>query len=195
MSKLIAQNLAFMKTIVYCLLILCCWSCASTKTASTTEDEDKTFESISNNEPFEIESNWAQPQVTTAYAQLGGLLPAGSTPGNISLIGNTNYFQIKDSIVRAFLPFYGERRQSGPYMSGKTGIEFESAPQDFKANIGKKNSYEIRFNINDKNYTSESYMVYVQVFPNLSSSIMVSSSHRSSMTYRGKANIIENDEK
>jgi hypothetical protein len=75
------------------------------------------------------------------------------------------------------------------------GIEFEGVPQDFKTNIGKKNSYEIRFKIKDKNYSSESYMVYVQVFPSLSSSISVNSSHRSSISFRGRANIITDDEK
>ena len=144
---------------------------------------------------FEIESDWAQPQVTTAFAQLGDLLPAGSNASNISLIGNSNYLQIKDSIVNAFLPYYGERRQGGAYGSGKTGIEFEGVPQDFKTNRGKKNSYEIRFNIKDKNSRSENYTVYVQVFPNLSSSININSSHRTSISYRGRANIIENDKK
>lgn len=183
-----------MKTLVYCILILCCFACASGKTVSTTTEEDKAFESISDNESFEIESEWAQPQVTSAFAQVSGLLPAGSTAGNISLVGNSNYFQLNDSIVKAFLPFYGERRQGGAYRSDKMGIEFEGVPQDFKTNIGKKNSYEIRFKINDKNYSSESYMVYIQVFPNLSSSINVNSSHRTYISYRGKANNIEDDE-
>jgi hypothetical protein len=130
-----------------------------------------------------------------AFSQLSDLLPTGSTVGNINIIGNTNYLQIKDSIVKAFLPFYGERRQGSAYRSDKMGIEFEGVPQDFKTNIGKKNSYEIRFKIKDKNYSSESYMVYVQVFPSLSSSISVNSSHRSSISFRGRANIITDDEK
>lgn len=182
-----------MKTIVYSLLMLCCLACTSTKSVSTTTDEDIAFKSISNNESFVIESNWAQPQVTMAFSQLGDLLPAGSTVGNINIIGNTNYLQIKDNIVKAYLPFYGERRQGSAYRSDKMGIEFEGVPQDFKTNIGKKNSYELRFKIKDKNYSSESYMVYVQVFPNLSSSINVNSSHRSSISFRGSANIIKND--
>lgn len=184
-----------MKTIVYCLLILCCLACTSTKKVTTTTEEDKVFESISKNEPFEIESTWAQPQVTAAFSQLGNLLPSGSTVGNINLIGNTNYFQIKDSIVKAFLPFYGERRQGSAYRSDKMGIEFEGVPRDYKTNIGKKNSYEIRFTIKDKNYSSESYMVYVQVFPNLSGSINVLSSHRSGIRFRGRANKIQDDKK
>ena len=183
-----------MKTLVYCLLILCCFACASSKTASTTTEEDNAFESISKNEPFEIESSWAQPQITSAFAQLGDFLPPGSTVGNINIVGNSNYLQINDSIVKAFLPFYGERRQGSVYRSDKMGIEFEGIPQDFKTNVGKKNSYEIRFKVKDKNYSSESYMVYVQVFPNLSGSININSSHRSSITFRGRANIIENDE-
>lgn len=184
-----------MKTLVYFLLILCCLACASGKTASTTTEEDKVFESIIKDEPFEIQSNWAQPLVTTAFSQVSGLLPPGSTAGNISLVGNTNYLQINDSIVKAFLPYYGERRQGGEYGSSKTGIEFEGVPQDFKTNRGKRNSYEIRFNIKDKNSRSENYTVYVQVFPNLSSSINVNSSHRTGISYRGKANIIKNEKK
>jgi hypothetical protein len=161
---------------------------------STTTEEDKAFERISKNEPFEIESEWAQPQVTMAFSQLGDFLPAGSTVGNINIMGNSNYLQINDSIVKAILPFYGERRQGSAYRSDKMGIEFDGVPEDFKTSIGKKNSYEIRFKIKDKNYSSESYMVYVQVFPNLSSSININSSHRSSIRFLGKANIIENDE-
>ena len=184
-----------MKTLFYGLLVLCCLACTSTKTISTTPDEDKAFESISKNEFFEIQSDWAQPQVTSAFAQLSGFLPPGSTVGNINIMGNSNYLQIKDSVVRAFLPFYGERRQGTAYSSDKMGIEFEGIPEDFKTNIGRKNSYEIRFKIQDKNYSSESYLVYVQIFPNLSGSININSSHRSSISFRGRANIIENYEK
>ena len=186
-----------MKSVILSILILCCLSCTSTKTATYTAEEVKTFSHIKNNGPFEMISDWAQPQVTNAFAQLGGtgLIPPGSNVGNISLIGNANYLRVTDSLISAYLPFYGERQFGGSIGSNQSGIEFEGVPKNLKTNMGKKNNYEIRFSINDKNSNSESYTVYVQVFPNLSSYIRINSSHRSSIQFNGKAKLIENEKK
>ena len=111
---------------------------------------------------------------------------------NIDISNITNYLKIKNDSVMAYLPFYGERRFGGAY-NNTAGIEFEGIPNDFQINKGKKGSYEIRFSIDDKNTNTENYRVYIKLLPDMSSTININSSGRSSIQYRGNINIAGGD--
>lgn len=186
-----------MKQIGYFLVVLLVIGCGSTeKTHVIKEKDTKILDEMIDSKFFEIESQWAQPQLSNTMTQLGnaGLFPAGSNAGNINLIGNSNYFKMEGDKVKAYLPYYGERQMGGAYNNNKTGIEFDGIPNDFELTKGKKESYEINFNISDKHSPTENYRVMIQIFPNLSSSININSSQRFPIRYRGRAKILENDE-
>ena len=135
---------------------------------------------------FEIISKRAYPLMTSAMQQLGnaGLFGNGSTAGSIDLTTHTNYLRMKNDSVMASLPFYGERQMGGGYTNA-SGIEFEDIPKDLQMSATKDHSYEIRFNINDKNSSTENYQVYIKLSPNLASNIVIKSSHRSNIQYVG----------
>ncbi len=137
---------------------------------------------------FEIENNWAQPQVIGAMSQIqnSGLLPPGSSASSIDLTNHTNYFRMKEDSVFAYLPYYGEQRIAGRYTNNEMGIAFEGVPEALTIGKGKKSSYLITFTINGKNKTSENYAVTLKLFSNLTSTMSINSSHRTSITYTGR---------
>ncbi|NNC70262.1 MAG: DUF4251 domain-containing protein [Flavobacteriaceae bacterium] len=186
-----------MKPLIFVLLVLMMTGCASTKKTHIVKEKDtKALDELISSKSFEINSQWAQPQLSNTMVQLGnaGLFPAGSNAGNINLIGNSNFLKMEGDRVQAFLPYYGERQMGGAYNNNKTGIEFDGIPIDLEITKEKKESYEINFNISDKYSPNEIYRVMIQIFPNLTSTITINSSQRFPIRYRGRAKIIEKNE-
>lgn len=179
------------KTTILSAIILIFVSCGSSDLKSTRE-MNKILEEMMENRTFQIASSWAQPQVTLAMQQLGnaGMLPQGSTVGNIDISSTSNYLKMENDSVKAELPFYGERQFGGGY-NNSGGIAFEGVPNDLQIEKAKKDAYDIRFNIRDKNSSAESYQVYIKLFPNLTSTITVNSNQRYSIQYRGRINPLE----
>ena len=155
--------------------------------------DEATLQAMMETKSFEIISQSASPQNTTAFNAVAnsGLLMPGSSAGLISLIGNTNYLKVHGDTISGFLPFYGERRLGGSYGTQDVGIKFEGIPSDYEVKIGKKNVREIRFTIHDKEQRSEEYQIRINIYPNLSANINVNSSHRTSISYRGHASTSE----
>jgi Domain of unknown function (DUF4251) len=158
------------------------------------DESRKALDNMVSKKSFEIISNSAQPLMTAAMQQLNnsGLFANGSTAGNIDLTTNTNYLRMKNDSVMASLPFYGERQFGGGY-NNATGIEFEGIPKNFQITEGKESSYEIRFDIRDKNSITENYQVYIKLSPNLTSSMIIRSSSRSNIQFRGQVRPIKSD--
>ncbi len=179
---------------IWLFIAIVCLGCASKK-AQVPEATTEELDQLITEKSFEIISDWAQPLATNVILQFSnvGLLPAGSNAGNINLIGNPNYLQINDTVVKAFLPFYGERRMGGSLSNIRSAIQFEDTPKEFKIDKAKKDSYKISFRVADKYIPNENYLVQIQVFPNLSSILNVNSSHRTYIQYRGKIKAIEPD--
>ncbi len=186
-----------MKRFGILIAILTLLGCGSTtKTHTITEQDTKILDNMVTERFFEIEAEWAQPQLTRSMAQLSnsGLFPLGSNSGNISLIGNGNYIRMKGEKVHALMPYFGERQMGGAYNNNANGIEFEGIPLDLEVNKGKEeNSYEIIFNINDKNNPTESHRVVISLFPNLKSSVNINSNQRFPIRYRGRVKNLEKE--
>ena len=180
--------------IVMSIMILVFAGCASSNT-QISESNKKAFEAIIAGEDFEIISESAEPQVTSAWISVAnsGLLSPGNTAGQININGNVNYIRKKGELISAYLPFFGERQMGGGYGSSNTGIEFDAVPKDYQVFQGKKQDYKIQFNIVDKNHGSETYKVYIQFFPNLSCTTTIQSSHRYSIRYRGKISLVDEE--
>lgn len=161
-------------------------SCGSSKKTGSTDTW--ILNKLITEQAFEIESRWAQPMATGAYSQaVNGLLPPGSTAGQINLIGNTNYLKMEKDSLSAYLPYFGERQMGGNYGATKGGIEFKGIPEDLEITSTDKSGYNIRFSINDKENKSENYKVYIQVYPDLNANVVINSSQRLSIRYRGVA--------
>ena len=165
-------------------------SCASKKSIPT-EEERKALELIVSNKTFEIESDFAYPQVTNAVQQVlnSGLLQPGSTPGGINLIGNPNYLRVRNDSVISYLPYFGERQMRAGYGSGDGAIQLKSIMKDYSAQLNKDGSYSIDFNAEGQ---SENFQVYLRLFPNLKSTMVLNGIFRLPIQYSGSIKPMEN---
>ena len=182
-----------MKKILFSIIVVVLVACGSSNQKYGAET-GKILDGLIESKSFEITSSWAQPLMTSAMQQLGnaGLFINGSTAGNIDISRHTNYLKMENDSVKAILPFYGERQFGGGY-NNASGIEFEGIPGNLQIDSGKEGSYEIRFQINDKNSNTENYRVYIKLLSDLSSNINISSSNRSNIQYRGKVHALKDD--
>lgn len=177
-----------MKTIyLYLTLVVLICSCATSKTVDNSRIKD-----IVAHQAFKLESEMAQPLATIGMSQLqnSGLLGPGNSASNISLIGNSNFLKIKGDSITSYLPYYGERRSSVGYGTDNSAVEFEGEVKNYTAVWNaKKQHYTITFQAKSNN---ELFDVRLVLYPNLKSYITLSSAARTSITYVGKVNEIEN---
>jgi len=167
--------------LISCLFLL---GCNSSKKVIEATPQSKALEALVAQKQFIITSDRAFPRASTALNSLAnsGLLGAGNSSGSINLIGNSNYLKMEGDTISAELPYYGERQMGGGYTS-EAGIKFKGIPKNYKEiKDTATQHYRITFQINE---ASESYMISLTLFPNWSSSIVVNSSQRSSISYLG----------
>lgn len=144
-------------------------------------------------EHFEIRSDWALPLATNSLNSIAnaGLLPPGSSAGQISLIGNANYVKVMGDSLSVYLPYFGERQMGGGYNSDGAGIEFIGVPKKMEITKDKeKQRYDIRFEFKKD---SENFMVIITLLPNLQSTININSSQRFPIRYSGSVETLTID--
>lgn len=169
-------------------------SCGSSSTISDGKVNSQKLDELVASKRFEILSDRAMPIATASLNSISnaGLLPPGSSAGQISLIGNPNYLKVLGDSVAVYLPYYGERQMGGGYNNDGPGIKFEGVPQHMEiTKDDEKQRYDVRFNMRDD---SEMFNVNVTLFPNLNSMINVSSSQRFSIRYSGSVKALPNTE-
>ena len=183
-------NKAMKKVLIVMVTSFVIVSCGSSDLKNTNQ-ANEILDEMMRNKTFQIKSTFAQPQVTQAMQQVGnaGMLPQGSNVANINISSHSNYLKMENDSVKAVLPFYGERQFGGGYNNNE-GIEFIGIPNDLTIEKGKKNSYDIRFNIKDENSSSEQYQVFIKLFTNLSSTTTINSNQRNRIQYRGTVSAI-----
>ncbi|MGB5943420.1 MAG: DUF4251 domain-containing protein [Leeuwenhoekiella sp.] len=165
------------------------FGCEANKNASNYQNDLK---QIIDQREIHIESDVALPFVTNALMAVinSNFLGVGSTANQVNLTGNSNFLEIKQDSVRAYLPYFGERRMGGGYAQD-SGIEFEGVPEDFEI-VEKNGKLEIRFTI-DGSDSSENYQVFVTIYGNLSSLININSTQRTPIGYRGTVSSISDN--
>lgn len=169
--------------IVALSLILVNISCKSSK-ASGTLQQIEALEHLVQKRSFQIESQWAQPQTTYAVQQVmnSGILGPGNNSGNINLIGNPNFLKIKGDSISSYLPYYGERQMNVDYGGTDSAIELDGLMSNYKVKINKDQSRTISFEAKDNN---ENYSIFIRLFPNLNSDMLINSSTRFPIRYSG----------
>ena len=160
------------------------FSCSSSK--QITEEQKRTIALLMDSKTFKIESNWAYPHVTNAVQQVlnSGLMQPGSGgPGGISLIGNTNFLKLSNDSINSYLPYFGERTMQAGYGGNDDGaIKLEGVVKNYKSTLNKDGSYSVNFDAKDG---SESYRVYLRVFPNHRTDLLLNGSFRLPIRYSG----------
>lgn len=158
-------------------------SCKSSKT-SVSASQIEALDALVNSKTFYIESDWAFPQITNAFSQIlaSQLLPPGDNSGAISLIGNSNFLNVKVDSVTSYLPYFGQRQLQVAYGGTDTGINLEGKLRNYKVKTHKDHSKTISFSANNR---SEDTDVFIRIFPNLKVDISIYSPSRRAIRYSG----------
>ena len=178
------------RTLVIIGILFFCLSCASSKQKATPE-QIQVLTDLVENQSMEFVADWAFPLATNSLNQLSnaGLLQPGSTAGRINLIGNVNYLKIKNDSISAYLPYFGERQFGGAYNNDNTGIRFNSVPDNLTITKDEKsNGYSIAFDITRD---TESFQVFLRLFPNKKGALNINSNQRHSIAYQGTIKSLE----
>ncbi len=155
-------------------------ACTSVK---STVAEIENLKKIVTNKKFEIISDSAHPYgISARVSGIEKLLPPGDNRNNINLIGNPNFFKVRNDSVFMELPYYGQQRISRGY-NPNGGLIFKGKPQNYKAIFNEKKQYfTLEYQLQAK---QENFTIVVTLFPNNVSYLFVNSSHRSSIGYDG----------
>lgn len=138
-------------------------------------------------ELLHLQVNWANPLSTRAVnsALTAGLLPPGSNPSRIDVVGTSSYLKIEKDSVFAQLPFFGERQFGGAFNTQEVGIQFEGIPEDLTMSFDeKKQRYEFEFDIINEH--GEGFNINGIIYPNLTTSFYINSTERSTIGYWGR---------
>lgn len=166
-----------------CLMLL--MNCGNSKISAMKQENITALKQLVDSKRFVIESRQAMPQATGSLMRLqnSGILGVGNNAGTINLIGNPNYLKIKGDSVMAELPYFGEQRMGGTYGGRDQGISFNGLVKDYSAEwSAKKQRYIVRFRAEGKN---DQYQVYINLFPNLNSSMSLNGNQRTPIQYQG----------
>ncbi len=162
-------------------------ACGSTNQVVEANTE---LDSMMQRESFQIDVKAAEPQVTTAIAQIGssGMMRPGNTISRIDVTGEGYFVKLDGENVSANLPYYGERQMGGGYGSD-TGITFDTTVKDLQLTKNEEtHSYVVTFSVDN---TSESYFFTIDVGASLNSTTRVRSSHRNRIRYTGVVKELE----
>ncbi|WP_276392154.1 DUF4251 domain-containing protein [Eudoraea chungangensis] len=160
--------------------------CGSHSNTTPSESSSKELHALVEGSTLEIISDFAYPQNTAAMSKVAaaGLVPPGSNPGQISLIGNSNHFRIFNDSIQVYLPYFGERQMTSGYGQNDTSIQYSGIPDDYSMEWNeKKKRYDLQFSFTKK---TENFRVNAQLFPNLKSSMTITSSFRFPIRYTGE---------
>ena len=163
-------------------------SCSSTKQAAekpTIEDLDALVEQ----REFTLNAEWAYPLGTAALNTIINSFSAatGNSGNSIYLSGQTAFIKVNGEDIDASLPFYGERRNGNIFNAKDTGVNFKGKPRNLVVEKNdKKKFYTIDFDIDSLDSNTELFEVTMKLFHNNDFIVTINSTHRTSMTYRGK---------
>jgi len=159
-------------------------SCKTTnRSLENVEPPEKLQEWIANRS-FEIESDRANPKVSSGLNRVDpSLFGYGNNANNISLVGDPNYLRVKNDSVSAYLPYYGNRHIGVKIGSNTGAIQFNTVAKNYSSEYNEaKNQTTIQFEAKED---TEIYNVTISIFSNLTTNITINSSQRSSIGYDG----------
>ncbi|WP_281986508.1 DUF4251 domain-containing protein [Aquimarina aggregata] len=160
-------------------------ACGSTTSTVVDAEKIKALDALVAQKNFEIVSDWAYPlaNANVNAVAISGLLPPGSNANSISLVGNPNHLRIHGDSVSISLPYFGERQLPGSYNPRTIGFEYDGIAERLNVKYNeKKQRYLINFYIKNR---EESCKVMLILFPDLESDLIINSSHRTTISYRG----------
>ena len=178
-----------LKFIVVLIIIGLIQACVSSSVVATEEQKAK-LELMMNDKSFNIESQVAYPMSSSGMNAVSNLnlLPIGSSASRIDISMTANHIKFLKDSIDINLPYYGER-QIGSGYSEKQGIYVQGKPKDVTIAYNKnKKIYRIKF---DAQNNTEFFNFDISIYSNLSTSVRINSSDRSSIRFDGLIKVIE----
>lgn len=175
---------------IWLMVLIICVGCNSTQ--NITSEQQAEVDRLLAQRQFVIESDWALPLAVNSMNLLrnAGLIPPQSNANQINLIGNTNHFKVQGDSISVDLPFFGDRQIGGGF-NANTSIQFEGIPKVFEIkNVGKKQRTVIKTRFNQD---TESFNSIITIFDSKKVEIVIYSTHRSAIRYRGTLKELDND--
>lgn len=171
-------------------------SCKSAETKQQRAEALASLEEVLTEKNYRVDVSSVLPFNSAATQQvLNELLRYrfGDNPSRINVAGQGYFVSSKDSTMQAYLPYFGEQRMVGGHY-GRTdqGIKFDTAPMNYKMYKHKrKDAFVIKYTVKDNIDNLETYDVIMTIFPSENVDIMINSSHRMNINYRGTLELIE----
>ena len=166
-------------------------SCGAQKESISSAEMAK-LEEMVNSKSFHLDARWANPLATRSMNAIAtsGLLPPGSSPNRIDIVGTASYLEMRNDSVFAVLPYYGERQFGSVYNAQETGVKFEGVPEDFEMTFNeKKQHFEFAFDV--VNEHGEGFNINGTLFPNLTTRFYVNSNERLTIGYSGNVEAVQ----
>ncbi len=164
------------------LVLLFAIGCSSTQIPVDPEKEKELKEMIDKKD-FKVLMNTASPLNTLEINQLAFMLPNGSTPNRIILMGGEDYFKMNGDWIAADMAYFGTRQLGGEYSFKKGGIVFDGKYRSYKTEYDPaKKIYKLKYKILHKR---ESFNIVVKIFANWKCEVYVNTSHRTAINYNG----------
>ena len=163
------------------------WSCSSLSSAQK-EANTKEITSWLDHKEVHIDLNTAYPRSSSALQQLAnsGLLAPGNTSNVINLSSSKSFITIHKDSINGYLPYYGTRHTAGRI--GENGsIQFHDLPKNYSERLDPKTlTHHIAFEIPQKR-SSEFFQIQIQIYPTKNVQVIVNSSQRDGISYKGTA--------
>lgn len=168
--------------------------CGGQKQTISEEDKAK-LEEMVNDRSLRLDARWANPLANQSINAISsaGLLPPGSNPNRIDIIGTASYLEIKKDSVFAILPYYGERQFGNTYNPQDVGIQFKGVAEDFEISYNeKKQHYNFKFDISNEG--GEGFNVIGTLFHNFRTNFYINSTERRTIGYWGNVEELKEEE-
>ncbi len=148
------------------------------------------LDSLNQLNDYQIEIEVAYPFATTATTQVANVLlrNTGNTANRIDVNGDGYYISIQNDSVKAYLPFFGERRlSSGTYGGSDDAIKINEALNELNKQMDKeKGKLKLGFNARQDSSDNESYQISIDLYPNKNVSVNINPVYKTFMRYQGK---------
>ena len=178
-----------LKFIVVLIMLGLFQACVSSSVVATEEQKAK-LELMMNDKSFNIESQVAYPMPSSGMNAVSNLnlLPYGSSATRIDIAMTANHIKLMNDSLNINLPYYGERQMGSGY-SEKQGIDIQGKPENVLITYNEnKKMYRIKFNAQNN---TESFNFDISIYSNLSASVRINSSDRTSIRFDGDVKMLE----
>lgn len=176
----------------YWIFLMFIIGCASQKPKVSAE-AIANLKTILETENIEFEAKNASPLRFSNDLNAYNHLPPGSNQNFINLSNISNHLKIYKDSVSIDLPFFGEQRMISSYTNNDNSFVFDQKLNEKTIQlIAKKGAYLMNLWVKGKR---EALRINYTLFANNSATVVVNSTNRNSITYRGSWQVIKEKNK